>query len=114
MNPAKANTLVVAGPRTPESLDQEYPPTEAGHEARRNITRRYPRELGLFWRKKSGIFGMPGKPPPAISSILSAKCVCVPVISETEALTNRECLMSVCGTASWTNRTIWFGVGRNS
>lgn len=32
--------LVVAGPRTPESLDQEYPPTEAGHEARRNIFER--------------------------------------------------------------------------
>lgn len=32
--------LVVAGPRTPESLDQEYPPTEAGHEARRNIYER--------------------------------------------------------------------------
>lgn len=36
---AKA-TLIVAGPRTPESLDQEYPPTEAGHEARRNIYER--------------------------------------------------------------------------
>lgn len=34
------DTLVVAGPRTPESLDQEYPPTEAGHEARRNIYER--------------------------------------------------------------------------
>lgn len=33
-------TLVVAGPRTPESIDQEYPPTEAGHEARRNIFER--------------------------------------------------------------------------
>jgi len=32
--------LVVAGPRTPESLDQEYPPTEASHEARRNINER--------------------------------------------------------------------------
>ena len=31
------STLIVAGPRTPESLDQEYPPTEAVHEARRNI-----------------------------------------------------------------------------
>jgi peptide/nickel transport system substrate-binding protein len=29
--------LVVAGPRTPESLDQEYPPTEAVHELRRNV-----------------------------------------------------------------------------
>jgi peptide/nickel transport system substrate-binding protein len=28
------------GPRTPESLDQEYPPTEASHEARRNIYER--------------------------------------------------------------------------
>lgn len=33
-------TLIVAGPRTPESLDQEYPPTEASHEARRNIYER--------------------------------------------------------------------------
>ena len=33
-------TLIVAGPRTPESLDQEYPPTEAGHEARGNIFER--------------------------------------------------------------------------
>ena len=33
-------TLVVAGPRTPESLDQEYPPTEASHEARRNVFER--------------------------------------------------------------------------
>ncbi|MCF1467531.1 ABC transporter substrate-binding protein [Agrobacterium vitis] len=33
-------TLIVAGVRTPESLDQEYPPTEAGHEARRNIFER--------------------------------------------------------------------------
>ncbi|MBD1553405.1 ABC transporter substrate-binding protein [Pseudomonas sp. C2L12B] len=32
--------LVVAGPRTPESLDQEYPPTEATHEAKRNIYER--------------------------------------------------------------------------
>jgi peptide/nickel transport system substrate-binding protein len=32
--------LLVAGPRTPESLDQEYPPTEASHEARRNIYER--------------------------------------------------------------------------
>jgi peptide/nickel transport system substrate-binding protein len=35
-----ATTLVVAGPRTPESVDQEYPPTEAGHEARRNVYER--------------------------------------------------------------------------
>lgn len=33
-------TLIVAGPRTPESLDQEYPPTEAGHEARGNVYER--------------------------------------------------------------------------
>src|ERR1700741_5171004 len=38
--PGKSDTLVVAGPRTPESLDEEYPPTEAGHEARRNIYER--------------------------------------------------------------------------
>ena len=30
----------MAGPRTPESLDQEYPPTEATHEAKRNIYER--------------------------------------------------------------------------
>lgn len=35
-----SEALIVAGPRTPESLDQEYPPTEAGHEARRNIFER--------------------------------------------------------------------------
>lgn len=34
------SALLVAGPRTPESLDQEYPPTEASHEARRNIFER--------------------------------------------------------------------------
>ncbi len=34
------DVLLVAGPRTPELLDQEYPPTEAGHEARRNIFER--------------------------------------------------------------------------
>ncbi|WP_250493909.1 ABC transporter substrate-binding protein [Caballeronia sp. GAWG1-1] len=34
------SVLVVAGPRTPESLDQEYPPTEASHEARRNVFER--------------------------------------------------------------------------
>src|SRR3984893_14200612 len=39
-SPSKSDTLVVAGPRTPESLDEEYPPTEAGHEARRNIYER--------------------------------------------------------------------------
>jgi peptide/nickel transport system substrate-binding protein len=35
-----SSMLLVAGPRTPESLDQEYPPTEASHEARRNIYER--------------------------------------------------------------------------
>lgn len=35
-----AETLIVAGPRTPESLDQEYPPTEAVHELRRNVNER--------------------------------------------------------------------------
>ena len=34
------DTLIVAGPRTPESLDQEYPPTEAVHELRRNVYER--------------------------------------------------------------------------
>ncbi|MDZ4065401.1 MAG: ABC transporter substrate-binding protein [Tabrizicola sp.] len=42
--PAAAQTaqeiLIVAGPRTPESLDQEYPPTEAVHEMRRNVYER--------------------------------------------------------------------------
>lgn len=33
-------TLIVADPRTPESLDQEYPPTEAVHELRRNVNER--------------------------------------------------------------------------
>jgi len=33
-------TLIVGGPRTPESLDQEYPPTEAVHEMRRNVYER--------------------------------------------------------------------------
>jgi peptide/nickel transport system substrate-binding protein len=37
---SRQETLVVAGPRTPESLDQEYPPTEASHEARRNVFER--------------------------------------------------------------------------
>lgn len=35
-----SETLIVAGPRTPESLDQEYPPTEAVHEMRRNVYER--------------------------------------------------------------------------
>lgn len=33
-------TLLVLGERTPESVDHEYPPTEEGHEARRNIEER--------------------------------------------------------------------------
>jgi peptide/nickel transport system substrate-binding protein len=33
-------TLIVAGPRTPESLELEYPATEAVHEARKNIYER--------------------------------------------------------------------------
>jgi peptide/nickel transport system substrate-binding protein len=37
------STLLVAGPRTPESLELEYPATEAVHEARKNI---YERLLG--------------------------------------------------------------------
>lgn len=37
---AAKETLIVAGPRTPESLDQEYPPTEAVHEMRRNVYER--------------------------------------------------------------------------
>jgi len=36
----RSETLIVAGPRTPESLDQEYPPTEATHEMRRNLYER--------------------------------------------------------------------------
>ncbi|MCB8881347.1 ABC transporter substrate-binding protein [Acidisoma cellulosilytica] len=47
------NTLVVAGPRTPESLDQEYPPTEASHEARRNIYERL-----LAYDMKAGADGV--------------------------------------------------------
>jgi len=30
-----AKSTLITGPRTPESLDHEYPPTEASHEARR-------------------------------------------------------------------------------
>ena len=37
---SQQETLIVAGPRTPESLDQEYPPTEAVHELRRNVNER--------------------------------------------------------------------------
>lgn len=44
---AAGETLIVAGPRTPESLDQEYPPTEAVHELRRNV---YERMLGYAMR----------------------------------------------------------------
>ncbi|WP_213230716.1 ABC transporter substrate-binding protein [Caballeronia sp. NK8] len=47
------SVLVVAGPRTPESLDQEYPPTEASHEARRNIFERL-----LTYEMKSGEGGV--------------------------------------------------------
>lgn len=36
----RSETLIVAGPRTPESLDQEYPPTEATHEMRKNLYER--------------------------------------------------------------------------
>ncbi|MDT8843588.1 ABC transporter substrate-binding protein [Paraburkholderia fungorum] len=52
---AQNNTsvLVVAGPRTPESLDQEYPPTEASHEARRNVFERL-----LTYEMKSGENGV--------------------------------------------------------
>jgi peptide/nickel transport system substrate-binding protein len=45
-------TLVVAGPRTPESLDQEYPPTEAVHELRRNV---YERLLAYAPKVENGI-----------------------------------------------------------
>jgi len=40
MAQSATETLIVAGPRTPESLDQEYPPTEAVHELRRNVYER--------------------------------------------------------------------------
>ncbi|ADH91538.1 extracellular solute-binding protein family 5 [Ancylobacter novellus DSM 506] len=46
-------TLVVAAPRTPESLDQEYPPTEAGHEVRRNVNERL-----LAYAQKKGDDGV--------------------------------------------------------
>ena len=36
----KSETLIVAGPRTPESAELEYPATEAVHEMRRNIYER--------------------------------------------------------------------------
>jgi peptide/nickel transport system substrate-binding protein len=41
-------TLIVAGPRTPESLELEYPATEAVHEARKNI---YDRLLAYAMKK---------------------------------------------------------------
>lgn len=47
-----SKTLIVAGPRTPESLDQEYPPTEAVHEVRRNV---YERLLGYASKIEDGI-----------------------------------------------------------
>ena len=50
--PAANEVLVVAGPRTPESLDQEYPPTEASHEARRNI---YERLLSYDSKEVDGV-----------------------------------------------------------
>lgn len=46
------SVLVVAGPRTPESLDQEYPPTEATHEAKRNI---YERLLAYDTKNADGV-----------------------------------------------------------
>ncbi|WP_315831894.1 ABC transporter substrate-binding protein [Bradyrhizobium prioriisuperbiae] len=49
---AAKTTLVVAAPRTPESLDQEYPPTEAVHEVRRNV---YERLLGYVPKVVDGI-----------------------------------------------------------
>lgn len=56
-------TLIVAGPRTPESLDQEYPPTEAVHELRRNVYERLlayemvEGEDGIFYEDFSAITG---------------------------------------------------------
>ena len=47
-----SKTLIVAGPRTPESLDQEYPPTEAVHEVRRNV---YERLLAYGSKEEDGI-----------------------------------------------------------
>lgn len=43
-------TLIVAGPRTPESLELEYPATEAVHEARKNI---YDRLLAYGMKKNA-------------------------------------------------------------
>lgn len=56
-------TLIVAGPRTPESLDQEYPPTEAVHELRRNVNERLlayemkPGDDGILYEDFSKITG---------------------------------------------------------
>ena len=44
------DTLIVAGPRTPESLELEYPATEAVHEARKNI---YERLLAYAMKKNA-------------------------------------------------------------
>lgn len=49
---SKSETLIVAGPRTPESLDQEYPPTEARHEASKNL---YERLLKYASEERDGI-----------------------------------------------------------
>lgn len=49
---AKSKILIVAGPGTPESLDQEYPPTPARHEASRNI---YERLLKYASKIENGI-----------------------------------------------------------
>ncbi|WP_345796267.1 ABC transporter substrate-binding protein [Castellaniella sp. MT123] len=46
------SVLVVAGPRTPESLDQEYPPTEASHESKRNT---YERLLAYDTKMQNGV-----------------------------------------------------------
>ncbi|MGE8106676.1 ABC transporter substrate-binding protein [Allorhizobium sp. NPDC080224] len=60
---AAKETLIVAGPRTPESLDQEYPPTEAVHEMRRNVYERLlayemkPGEDGILYEDFSKITG---------------------------------------------------------
>lgn len=50
---AAKETLIVGGPRTPESLDQEYPPTEAVHELRRNVYERL-----LTYEMKTGDDGV--------------------------------------------------------
>ena len=59
----RSETLIVAGPRTPESLDQEYPPTEATHEMRRNLYERLlayemvQGEDGVFYEDFDSIVG---------------------------------------------------------